>query len=75
MEMHDALVALFATATRGHVKEPIDPLLFRALVLAIEGLTRVVVEAGDEGRKVSNESLDRARGVMLQLVRSALELT
>ena len=75
MEVHDALVELLATATLGQDKEPSDPLLFRALVLAIEGVTRVVVEAGDEGRKVSNESLERARGVMLHLVRSALDLT
>ena len=75
MEVHDALVALFATATEGQIKEPIDPLLFRALVLAIEGVTRMVVEAGEEGRKVTKESLERARRVMLHLVRSTLELT
>lgn len=74
MEVHEALVSLFATGAGGGTGEPRDPLLFRALVLAIEGITRMVLEAGDEGRNVSDESLERGRKVMLHLVRSSLEL-
>ncbi len=74
MEVHEALCALFATATHGHLSKPVDPLLFRALILALEGITRQVLEEGDEGRTVTEEGLDRARRVMVHLVRAALDL-
>jgi AcrR family transcriptional regulator len=74
-EVHDALVALFATATTVPGAQPRDPLLFRALVLAIEGITRSVLESCDEGRKVTNERLEQARRVLVHLVRSSLDLT
>jgi AcrR family transcriptional regulator len=76
-EVHDALVAMFSAAAGGKDgnDEPLDPLLLRALVLALEGVTRMVLEAGDEGRNVSMQSLARARRVMVHLVCSALELT
>lgn len=73
-EVHDALVSLFARATTEPGAEPRDPLLFRALVLAIEGVTRSVLESGDEGRKVTGEHLDRARRVLMHLVGSSLGL-
>lgn len=75
MEVHEALVALFTAATKGHVGAPPDPFLYRALVLAIEGVTRMVLEAGDEGRNVTDEHFGRVRRVMVHLVRSALDLT
>lgn len=74
-EVHDALVGLFAMASNAPPGEPVDPLLFRALVFAIEDLTRAVLEAGDEGRNVTNESLERARRVMVHLVRTSLALS
>jgi AcrR family transcriptional regulator len=74
-EVHDALVTLFAVATTAPGAAPRDPLLFRALVLALEGVTRSVLESGDEGRRVTAERLGQARRVMVHLVRSALELT
>jgi len=74
-EVHEVLIGLFATATRDDGAAPTDPLLFRALVFAIEELTRAVIEAGDEGRNVTSESLERARAVMVHLVRSSLALT
>ncbi|CAN5825685.1 hypothetical protein BH11MYX3_BH11MYX3_29340 [soil metagenome] len=76
-EVHDALMALFAAATGGQDGngQRIDPLLFHALVLALEGVTRMVLETGDEGRAVASESLERARHVMVHLVRAALALT
>ncbi len=75
MDVHEALIALFATATKEHASEARDPLLFRALVLAIEGVTRAVLEEGDEGRNVTTERLEHARGVMVHLVSSALDLS
>lgn len=74
MEVHEALASLFVTATAGHLSKPVDPLLFRALILAIEGMTRMVLEEGDEGRAVTDESVERAREVMVHLVRQALGL-
>jgi len=73
-EVHDALVTLFAAATKGRVESSSDALLFRSLVLAIEGATRAVLEAGDEGRNVPDESFDEVREVMVRLVRAALDL-
>lgn len=74
-EVHDALVSLFATATTKPGEQPRDPLLYRALVLAVEGVTRMALEEGDEGRAVTTESIERARRVMLHIVGSALELS
>ncbi len=74
MEVHEALASLFVTATRGQIAETADPLLFRALILALEGVTRIVLEEGDDGRHVTDASLDRARRVMLHLVSAALGL-
>lgn len=75
MEVHQALVGLFVTATKEHLTVPPDELLIRALVLAIEGVTRMVLEAGDEGRAVTVESLARARRVMVHLVATSLGLS
>lgn len=73
-EVHDALITLFSTALSGRPATSEDTLLFRALVLAIEGVTRFVLEAGDEGRDVTDESLTQAREAMVHLVRSTLGL-
>ncbi len=74
-EVHDALVGLFASATRGDGAEPSDPFVLRALVFAIEELTRMVIESGDEGRNVTSASLERARAAMVHLIRTSLALT
>lgn len=71
METHAELVTLLmssATASKTHI----DPLLVRGLVLALEGVTRIVLEEGDEGRSVSDASIERARGVMIRMATSAL---
>jgi len=71
MQVHEELAALFAgDAERGGKRA--DPLLYRALVLALEGVTRLVLEEGDEGRDVSDASIDRARKVMARLATAAL---
>lgn len=71
MQVHSELAEMFATGAAQAGKHA-DPLLFRALVLAMEGVTRLVLEEGDEGRNVSEASLDRARQVMARLATSAL---
>lgn len=61
IEVHDLLVDMFRD--RGTV----DPLLIRALVIALEQITRVVLQEGDEGRRVTAASIARARAVMLRI--------
>ncbi len=71
METHAELVKLLlesATASRTNI----DPLLVRGLVLALEGVTRMVLEEGNEGRDVSGASLERARRVMIRMATAAL---
>jgi AcrR family transcriptional regulator len=71
MQAHAELVELLmssATATRKNI----DPFLVRGLVLALEGVTRMALEEGDEGRSVSEESIERARRVMYRIATSAL---
>lgn len=72
MEVHDALVGLFVTGTREHYQRPVDPLLFRAMIIAIEGVTRRMLEEGDEGRNVTDASVARSRRVMMHLARAIL---
>ena len=71
MQVHEELAGLFAAgAERGGKRA--DPLLYRAIVLAMEGVTRLVLEEGDEGRDVSDAAIDRARQVMARIATSAL---
>jgi hypothetical protein len=51
---------------------PLDPLLLRGLILALEAVTRIVLTEGDEGRRVTQASIDRARRVMVRLATAAL---
>lgn len=67
MHVHDELVALLAGAHDG-----VDPLVFRALVLALEGVTRITLEEGDEGRAVTDAGIARTRRVMMRLATSTL---
>ena len=71
METHAELVKLLMSSATA-AKRSLDPLLVRALVLALEGVTRILLEEGDEGRNVSDASIDRARRVMMRLATSAL---
>jgi hypothetical protein len=71
METHAELVKLLMSSATA-AKRRIDPLLVRALVLALEGVTRIVLEEGGEGRNVSDASIERARRVMMRLATSAL---
>lgn len=71
MEVHEKIVSLvvFAASRIGH---DVDPILVRALVLALEGTTRLVLEAGNEGRSVSKAKLEAVRRVMTRLASRAL---
>lgn len=71
METHAALVDLLTGAGEGR-RERVDPLLLRGLLLALEGVVRLVLEEGDEGRRVSDASLARAQRVMLRIATATL---
>ena len=70
--VHDALTSLLAAGAAAQAQKSIDPLVFRALVLALEGLTRAALEAGDQGRRVSPESIARTRKVMIRIASATL---
>lgn len=70
MEVHDLLVAMFHEA--GGPNKRVDPLFIRTLVFALEQVTRTVLEEGDEGRRVSAESVARARAVMMRVATAAV---
>ena len=71
MEVHAKLVDLLMSSAIAREKH-VDPWLVRALVLSLEGITRVALEEGDEGRNVTEASIERARAVMLRIATSAL---
>jgi AcrR family transcriptional regulator len=72
IEVHELLTSLMM---EGLALEGVDPFVVRALVLALEGVTRLVLEQGDEGRRVSEADLQRARAVMTRLTNAALTTT
>jgi hypothetical protein len=72
IEVHEALATMMASRARTGLPQAPDIMLFRALLLALEGVTRLVLEQGDEGRRVTPESLARARGVMLRIATAAI---
>jgi AcrR family transcriptional regulator len=65
MEVHDLMTAMFRDAAAENAK--VDPLLVRTLVFALEQITRTVLQEGDEGRRVTEASIARARRVMLRV--------
>ncbi len=72
LEVHEALASMMASRARETSPRPLDKLLFRGILFALEGITRLVLEEGDEGRRVSPESLERARTVMLRMATAAI---
>jgi AcrR family transcriptional regulator len=72
VEIHESLASMMASRARASLPRPPDVLLFRALLLALEGVTRQVLQDGDEGRHVTDESLSRARAVMLRIATAAI---
>lgn len=68
IEVHDAIVAMLHVGPAARL----DPLLLRALILALEAVTRNVLAEGDEGRKVSEPALARARRVAQRIASAAI---
>lgn len=66
MEVHDILVELLRQAHEDTAR--VDPLLVRTALFALEAVTRQVLSDGDEGRKVTPASIERARRVMVRIV-------
>lgn len=65
-ETHEQIASLLAKANHG------DPIMFRGLVLALEGLTRSALEDGDEGRNVSEASLASVRAATMRIADAVL---
>lgn len=72
MQVHDELTAGLVAGARER-GACLDPLRVRGLVFALEGLTRLVLAEGDEGRRVVEADLERVRRASLQLARAALD--
>jgi AcrR family transcriptional regulator len=70
MEVHDVLVSMLHKGSPASAK--LDPLLLRALVFALEAITRTVLQDGDEGRRVTEASITRARRVMLRVATATI---
>ncbi|MEO8701249.1 MAG: helix-turn-helix domain-containing protein [Kofleriaceae bacterium] len=71
MEVHEALVSMFRDFG-GVVSKTVEPLFIRTLIFALEQVTRTVLEEGDEGRRVSTDSIVRARAVMMRVATGAV---
>lgn len=69
MEVQETLVSLLAASPAG---QRVEPLLFRALILALEGATRVILEECDEGRKVTDAGIERVRRVMMRMAAATM---
>lgn len=72
LAVHDEIVELLAASAASQGSGGIDRLLLRGLLLALEGVTRIVLAEGDEGRTVDPAALARARVVMTQIAHGAL---
>lgn len=70
MEVHDLLVDMFRAGDAAAAK--VDPLMIRTLVFALEQVVRTVLEQGDEGRRVTPDSIARARAVMMRVATGAV---
>jgi AcrR family transcriptional regulator len=70
MEVHDALVDLLHTSRPSSAR--LDPLLLRTLLLGVEAITRRVLEEGDEGRRITEASIARARRVMMRIMTATI---
>ncbi|MCX5741462.1 MAG: TetR/AcrR family transcriptional regulator [Proteobacteria bacterium] len=67
-EVHDRLCEMLLAA--GGMR--VDPLFVRTLILALEAIVRNVLIMSDEGRKVTEENIARARRVMVRITTGAI---
>ncbi|MEO8553916.1 MAG: hypothetical protein ABI678_28275, partial [Kofleriaceae bacterium] len=65
MEVHEAITQMISEHPEA---EEVDPMLIRTLVFAIEATVRQILQDGDEGRRVTADSVARARRVLLRIV-------
>lgn len=64
MAVHDQIVQLL----RGNeVIRNVDPLVVRTLVIALEQCVRIVLQESDEGRRVTEAQVSRARAAMMRI--------
>jgi AcrR family transcriptional regulator len=73
LEVHAELERLLDESLRKHLRKRVEPLLLRALILALESVPRLLMEEADEGRHVGDEGVARARRVMMRVVSAVLE--
>ena len=66
----DALIELLSEGVHEHQQRDVDPLLFRGLIAALENIS-LHVFSETEG---TEEDIQRAKAVMIQLMTSALQL-
>ena len=69
MAVHDRLVEVLLAADR---ERQVDPLFVRTLLMALEAMVRCVLLEGDEGRRVTEAQIARARRVMARIVTGAI---
>jgi AcrR family transcriptional regulator len=69
MQVHALLAELLSAA---FPRPQPDVLLLRGILLSLEGITRLTLEQGDEGRDVRPEAIVRAKQVMMRLALAAL---
>jgi AcrR family transcriptional regulator len=72
MEVHASIVSMLSSEASTRASTTADPLLYRALILALEGVTRMMLEEGDQGRRVTDAARARARRVMLRVATATL---
>lgn len=71
-ETYRRIVALVQPSIDAWAGRAVDPLVLHALVLAFDGMVRLLLAEADEGRDVTEASLDRARRVVKRLVEATL---
>jgi len=70
METHEAIVDMIC---RHPASNGVDPMLVRTLMFAIEAIVRLLLEEGDEGRRIHPDSFARARRVLSRIVTATVE--
>jgi AcrR family transcriptional regulator len=72
MRVHETIVSLLSERMDLAAEEHVDPLLFRTLLIALEGVVRIMLEQGDEGRDVTEASIERTRSIMMRVATAAI---
>jgi len=62
MEVHGQLMELLIK-----IVPEADPMLIRGILLALEGVVRLMLEECDQGRAVTNDAVARVRAIMLRI--------